>query len=195
MRLRLTTPTFFLCFRSILTGLFPPTSGTAYINGRDIRTDFDIIRSSMGMCPQYNILFKQWVVSHMCCWEGCRVGSASKDTGEMFHKQSKIKLNRERLNNRNHCFISREVFQMTNPLKLQWNFPLVRLMPFPALVLLKLHWNEKNAIFEETHGRVHGNESRFEVERLWMGMVGPCIHTMTAGIGSKRPLQPECRRV
>lgn len=89
MRLTLTTPTFFLCYRSILTGLFPPTSGTAYINGRDIRTDFDIIRSSMGMCPQYNILFKQWVVSHMCCWEGCRVGSASKDTGKMFLKQSK----------------------------------------------------------------------------------------------------------
>ncbi|XP_075878067.1 retinal-specific phospholipid-transporting ATPase ABCA4-like [Nelusetta ayraudi] len=47
---------------SILTGLFPPTSGTAYINGRDIRTDFDIIRSSMGMCPQYNILFKHLTV-------------------------------------------------------------------------------------------------------------------------------------
>lgn len=47
--------------RSILTGLFPPTSGTAYINGRDIRTDIDVIRSSMGMCPQYNVLFKQSV--------------------------------------------------------------------------------------------------------------------------------------
>lgn len=47
-----------LC-RSILTGLFPPTSGTAYINGRDIRTDMDVIRSSLGMCPQYNVLFKQ----------------------------------------------------------------------------------------------------------------------------------------
>nr|XP_046264870.1 retinal-specific phospholipid-transporting ATPase ABCA4-like [Scatophagus argus]XP_046264871.1 retinal-specific phospholipid-transporting ATPase ABCA4-like [Scatophagus argus] len=47
---------------SILTGLFPPTSGTAYINGRDIRTDMDIIRSSMGMCPQYNILFKHLTV-------------------------------------------------------------------------------------------------------------------------------------
>ena len=45
--------------RSILTGLFPPTSGTAYIHGRDIRTDMDIIRTSMGMCPQYNILFNQ----------------------------------------------------------------------------------------------------------------------------------------
>ncbi|XP_035527331.1 retinal-specific phospholipid-transporting ATPase ABCA4-like isoform X2 [Morone saxatilis] len=47
---------------SILTGLFPPTSGTAYIYGRDIRTDMDIIRSSMGMCPQYNILFKHLTV-------------------------------------------------------------------------------------------------------------------------------------
>ncbi|KAG7229040.1 hypothetical protein INR49_013159, partial [Caranx melampygus] len=47
---------------SILTGLFPPTSGTAYIYGRDIRTDMDTIRSSMGMCPQYNILFKHLTV-------------------------------------------------------------------------------------------------------------------------------------
>uniref|UniRef100_A0A4W6FD48 P-type phospholipid transporter n=1 Tax=Lates calcarifer TaxID=8187 RepID=A0A4W6FD48_LATCA len=47
---------------SILTGLFPPTSGTAYINGRDIRTDMEIVRSSMGMCPQYNILFKHLTV-------------------------------------------------------------------------------------------------------------------------------------
>lgn len=47
--------------RSILTGLYPPTSGTAYINGRDIRTDIDLIRSSLGMCPQYNVLFKQSV--------------------------------------------------------------------------------------------------------------------------------------
>ncbi|XP_067108458.1 retinal-specific phospholipid-transporting ATPase ABCA4 isoform X1 [Osmerus mordax] len=47
---------------SILTGLFPPTSGTAYIHGRDIRTDMDIIRTSMGMCPQYNILFNHLTV-------------------------------------------------------------------------------------------------------------------------------------
>lgn len=45
--------------RSILTGLFPPTSGTAYIYGRDIRTEMDAIRQSLGMCPQYNILFNQ----------------------------------------------------------------------------------------------------------------------------------------
>ncbi|NXM87107.1 ABCA1 protein, partial [Oenanthe oenanthe] len=42
---------------SILTGLLPPTSGTAYILGRDIRSDIDSIRKSMGMCPQHNVLF------------------------------------------------------------------------------------------------------------------------------------------
>ncbi|CAN8201484.1 unnamed protein product [Coccothraustes coccothraustes] len=42
---------------SILTGLLPPTSGTAYVLGRDIRSDIDSIRKSMGMCPQHNVLF------------------------------------------------------------------------------------------------------------------------------------------
>uniref|UniRef100_A0A4W4GCC2 ABC transporter domain-containing protein n=1 Tax=Electrophorus electricus TaxID=8005 RepID=A0A4W4GCC2_ELEEL len=47
---------------SILTGLFPPTSGTAYINGKDIRIDTDTIRQSLGICPQYNILFNHLTV-------------------------------------------------------------------------------------------------------------------------------------
>ncbi|XP_062844042.1 retinal-specific phospholipid-transporting ATPase ABCA4 isoform X2 [Trichomycterus rosablanca] len=47
---------------SILTGLFPPTSGTAFISGRDIRTHLDEIRHSLGTCPQYNILFKHLTV-------------------------------------------------------------------------------------------------------------------------------------
>lgn len=45
-----------LC-RSILTGLFPPTSGTAYILGRDIRKELSAIRQSLGVCPQHNVLF------------------------------------------------------------------------------------------------------------------------------------------
>ncbi|XP_035276766.1 retinal-specific phospholipid-transporting ATPase ABCA4-like isoform X2 [Anguilla anguilla] len=47
---------------SILMGLFPPTSGTAYIKGKDIRTDIDAIRQSLGMCPQHNILFNHLTV-------------------------------------------------------------------------------------------------------------------------------------
>lgn len=52
----------FMC-RSILTGLFPPTSGTALINGYDIRTDMDTIRRHLGMCPQHNVLFNEWVTA------------------------------------------------------------------------------------------------------------------------------------
>ncbi|NXO63339.1 ABCA1 protein, partial [Phainopepla nitens] len=42
---------------SILTGLFPPTSGTAFILGKDIRSELSIIRQNLGVCPQHNVLF------------------------------------------------------------------------------------------------------------------------------------------
>ncbi|XP_065097861.1 phospholipid-transporting ATPase ABCA1 isoform X2 [Paramisgurnus dabryanus] len=42
---------------SILTGLFPPTAGTIYVKGMDIRADMDIIRKALGVCPQHNVLF------------------------------------------------------------------------------------------------------------------------------------------
>ena len=42
---------------SMLTGLFPASSGTAHINGKSIITDMDAIRESLGLCPQHNVLF------------------------------------------------------------------------------------------------------------------------------------------
>uniref|UniRef100_A0A8C3JU42 ATP-binding cassette sub-family A member 2 n=1 Tax=Calidris pygmaea TaxID=425635 RepID=A0A8C3JU42_9CHAR len=47
---------------SILTGLFPPTSGSATIYGHDIRTEMDEIRKNLGMCPQHNVLFDRLTV-------------------------------------------------------------------------------------------------------------------------------------
>ncbi|CAG2180984.1 unnamed protein product, partial [Oppiella nova] len=47
---------------SILTGLFPPTDGTALVNGYDIRRDMDQIRSSLGICPQFDVLFDELTV-------------------------------------------------------------------------------------------------------------------------------------
>ncbi|KAK7909889.1 hypothetical protein WMY93_014573 [Mugilogobius chulae] len=47
---------------SILTGLFPPTSGSALINGYDIHSDMDTIRKYLGMCPQHNVLFNELTV-------------------------------------------------------------------------------------------------------------------------------------
>ncbi|XP_005108894.3 ATP-binding cassette sub-family A member 3 [Aplysia californica] len=42
---------------SMLTGFTPPSSGTAVINGYDVRTDIEGVRGSLGLCPQHNILF------------------------------------------------------------------------------------------------------------------------------------------
>jgi len=42
---------------SILTGLFPPTSGTAKIGGFDIRTDMEQIHRIIGVCPQFDTLW------------------------------------------------------------------------------------------------------------------------------------------
>eukprot|EP00795_Rhopilema_esculentum_P013264 gene13264-4097_t len=47
---------------SILTGLFTPTSGGAMIAGKDINTQMDEIRESLGLCPQHNVLFDRLTV-------------------------------------------------------------------------------------------------------------------------------------
>jgi ATP-binding cassette subfamily A (ABC1) protein 3 len=44
---------------SILTGLYPPTSGHAYVNGLDISQKMDEIRRHMGLCPQQDLLFDE----------------------------------------------------------------------------------------------------------------------------------------
>ncbi|CAL8279233.1 unnamed protein product [Lota lota] len=69
---------------SILTGLYAPTSGTAFINGRDIRTEMDEIRTSMGMCPQYNILFNHLTVEeHILFYSLLKGRSQEEAQGEV----------------------------------------------------------------------------------------------------------------
>nr|CAB3482864.1 unnamed protein product [Digitaria exilis] len=41
-----------------MIGLVPPTSGTAYIHGMDIKTDMNSIYSNMGVCPQHDLLWE-----------------------------------------------------------------------------------------------------------------------------------------
>eukprot|EP00003_Mantamonas_plastica_P027264 TRINITY_DN5807_c0_g1_i2.p1 TRINITY_DN5807_c0_g1~~TRINITY_DN5807_c0_g1_i2.p1 ORF type:complete len:496 (+),score=189.23 TRINITY_DN5807_c0_g1_i2:1108-2595(+) len=44
---------------SMLTGMFGPTAGTAFILGNSITTNMDDIRRVMGVCPQHDILWDQ----------------------------------------------------------------------------------------------------------------------------------------
>ncbi|WCJ35970.1 ABC transporter A family member 7 [Euphorbia peplus] len=45
-------------FISMMIGLTKPTSGTAYIQGLDIRTHMDLIYNNMGVCPQHDLLWE-----------------------------------------------------------------------------------------------------------------------------------------
>ncbi|XP_040611318.1 ATP-binding cassette sub-family A member 3 isoform X3 [Mesocricetus auratus] len=57
---------------SILSGLYPPTRGEAYIHGYDISQHMAQIRKSLGLCPQQNLLFDHLTVSeHLYFY--CRV--------------------------------------------------------------------------------------------------------------------------
>lgn len=68
---------------SMLTGMTEPTSGTALINGHDIRSSMDSARSSMGFCPQHNILFDELTVQEhihfYCCLKGLSKDAADKE--------------------------------------------------------------------------------------------------------------------
>lgn len=51
---------------SMLTGMISPSSGTAIVNGTDIRKDINAVRSSIGLCPQHNILFGEFGKKKIC---------------------------------------------------------------------------------------------------------------------------------
>ncbi|XP_044233893.3 phospholipid-transporting ATPase ABCA7 [Ursus arctos] len=47
---------------SILSGLFPPTRGSACILGHNVQSSMEAIRPHLGVCPQYNVLFDMLTV-------------------------------------------------------------------------------------------------------------------------------------
>ncbi|XP_072337423.1 phospholipid-transporting ATPase ABCA3 isoform X1 [Scyliorhinus torazame] len=72
---------------SILTGLFPPTSGNAYINGYDICQDMPLVRQSLGLCPQHDVLFDDLTVEeHLFFFsglKGCQSGKIREEVNRM----------------------------------------------------------------------------------------------------------------
>eukprot|EP00062_Callorhinchus_milii_P012447 gi/632959600/ref/XP_007895712.1/ PREDICTED: ATP-binding cassette sub-family A member 13 [Callorhinchus milii] len=47
---------------SLLTGMHQPTSGTVYVNGKNMSQDLLAIRKEMGVCLQYDVLFESLTV-------------------------------------------------------------------------------------------------------------------------------------
>ncbi|XP_074940431.1 ATP-binding cassette sub-family A member 13 [Phalacrocorax aristotelis] len=65
---------------SLLTGLYPPSSGTIIINGKDICTDLDAIRTELGVCPQYDVLFNILTVrEHLLLYGSVKAPSWTKE--------------------------------------------------------------------------------------------------------------------
>lgn len=64
---------------SILTGLFPPTAGTAIVNGCDIKTNINGVRRSLGICPQHNVLFDKMTVEEHLWFYGRLKGLSNDD--------------------------------------------------------------------------------------------------------------------
>lgn len=42
---------------SVLTGMLKPSSGDAFVNGHSILEEMGVIRQSLGVCPQFDILW------------------------------------------------------------------------------------------------------------------------------------------
>jgi ABC-type multidrug transport system ATPase subunit len=47
---------------SMLTGMYRPTSGNAWVAGYDIRNQLDIVQLQIGVCPQFDILWSDLTV-------------------------------------------------------------------------------------------------------------------------------------
>lgn len=59
---------------NMLTGMLPCSGGTANIYGKDIRSDMQEIRGSLGFCPQHNILFPSLTVKEHLVFYGLLKG-------------------------------------------------------------------------------------------------------------------------
>lgn len=46
----------------MLTGLIPPSSGDVFVLGKSVRDELPRVRTSLGVCPQQNVLFPRLTV-------------------------------------------------------------------------------------------------------------------------------------
>ncbi|XP_048197750.1 phospholipid-transporting ATPase ABCA7 isoform X2 [Perognathus longimembris pacificus] len=66
---------------SILSGLFPPTGGSAFVLGHDVRSSMAAIRPHLGICPQYNVLFDLLTVEEHVWFYGRLKGLSAAAVG------------------------------------------------------------------------------------------------------------------
>jgi ATP-binding cassette subfamily A (ABC1) protein 3 len=75
---------------SMITGMFPPSKGTAVVNGYDIRTSIQNVRDSMGLCLQHNVLFDGLTVAEHLYFFGKLKGLNNKEVKEEIDNYIKL---------------------------------------------------------------------------------------------------------
>ena len=66
----------------MLGGMLPPSSGTAFLMGKDIRTEMGSIRDSLGFCPQHDVLYADLTVREHLLFYGAIKGLRGKHLSE-----------------------------------------------------------------------------------------------------------------
>ncbi|XP_037705635.1 ATP-binding cassette sub-family A member 12 [Choloepus didactylus] len=88
---------------SMLTGLFGTSAGTIFVYGKDIKTDLNTIRKSMGVCMQHDVLFSYLTTKeHLLLYGSIKVPHWTrkqlheevkrtlKDTGLYSHRHKRV---------------------------------------------------------------------------------------------------------
>ena len=74
---------------SVLTGLYPITSGSAIVGGFDVKTQIQQIYKSIGICPQFDILWGDLSISEHLYFYARLKGVKAKDENKVVEKALK----------------------------------------------------------------------------------------------------------
>ena len=67
---------------NILVGTLPSTSGEVIVNGYSVSTEIEKARESLGLCPQFNVLFSELTVAeHLWFYEMLKTGKPPTKAG------------------------------------------------------------------------------------------------------------------
>ncbi|CAG8532061.1 7256_t:CDS:10 [Ambispora leptoticha] len=77
----------------VMTGLYPPTAGTAYVAGYDIQTDMAKVYTEIGVCPQYDLLWSDLTIEeHLLFYARLRGVSPKMEKQAVEHALEQVEL-------------------------------------------------------------------------------------------------------
>lgn len=78
---------------SMLTGLYPPQGGNAWVGGYDIVNQIDLVHSRLGVCPQFDLLWPELTVEeHLLFYARIRGISKENEKNVVNRAMSEVRL-------------------------------------------------------------------------------------------------------